>query len=154
MNQSLSNLKDIHLPPAVSSWPPAPGWYMLALLLALGLCGLVYGIWRYWQRYRRRRLTLKHLAHIADSFGAVRPAIVVRAYSRLLRRCVLAVFPRQEVAGLQGDAWLSFLDKTGQTRDFTQGAGRVLVAAPYQIKPRFENDALHATIKYWIKKNL
>ena len=39
MNPAASNLqlRDIHLPDAVSWWPPAPGWWLLlgGLLLAL-----------------------------------------------------------------------------------------------------------------------
>jgi hypothetical protein len=29
----LAQLADIHLPEAVSFWPPAPGWWILALIL-------------------------------------------------------------------------------------------------------------------------
>ena len=31
----LINLKDIHLPPAVAIWPPAPGWWIVAVVLLL-----------------------------------------------------------------------------------------------------------------------
>ena len=33
----LVNLKDIHLPSPVSFWPPAPGWWILAVLLISSL---------------------------------------------------------------------------------------------------------------------
>jgi len=38
----LINLKDIHLPPAVAIWPPAPGWWIVAvvLLLIVVFCGM------------------------------------------------------------------------------------------------------------------
>jgi len=33
----LKDFRDIHLPPDVSSWPPAPGWIILGCLLILVL---------------------------------------------------------------------------------------------------------------------
>ena len=39
----LVNLKDIHLPPPVPFWPPAPGWWILALLLISTL--FIGGVW-------------------------------------------------------------------------------------------------------------
>ena len=50
-NPALAQLKDIHLPQAVHWWPPAPGWWLVALLV------LALTIWlsRYLlARYRRQ----------------------------------------------------------------------------------------------------
>jgi hypothetical protein len=43
------SLRDIHLPPEPSWWPPALGWWMLA---GLFLLGSIAAIWL-WRKYRR-----------------------------------------------------------------------------------------------------
>ena len=45
----LQNLKDIHLPGAVSAWPPAPGWWILTFLL---LALVTWIIWKLWQKHQ------------------------------------------------------------------------------------------------------
>ena len=50
----------------------------------------------------------------------------------LVRRTALAVFPRETIAPLTGTAWLAFLDRSYGGDEFSQGAGRWLVSAPYQ----------------------
>lgn len=47
----LSQLRDIHLPATGGFWPPAPGWWLLALILLLSLAGLC------WLLHRRHRRT-------------------------------------------------------------------------------------------------
>ena len=37
----LSQLRDIHLPEAVTFWPPAIGWWLLLALILIGL-GFIY----------------------------------------------------------------------------------------------------------------
>ena len=66
---SLANLHDIVVPPPVSWWPLAWGWYLLgALLLAALAWGLVR--WRRWRLANRYRdLALAELDDLSDAIG-------------------------------------------------------------------------------------
>jgi hypothetical protein len=102
----LDALRDIHLPEALSWWPPAPGWWGAALLL-LALCALAT-----WQLRRRRlrRHALRELARIEAEFGVCADRVrLAGALSALLRRVALARFERTRVAALHGEAWIACL---------------------------------------------
>ncbi|HET9483332.1 MAG TPA: DUF4381 domain-containing protein, partial [Xanthomonadales bacterium] len=47
-------LRDIHLPAEPSWWPPAPGWWLLAILVIAALVFLVRFAWRKRRELRRR----------------------------------------------------------------------------------------------------
>lgn len=153
----LAGLKDWHLPDPVSWWPPAPGWWVLAGILLVVL--LLLGRW--WLKRRRRgapvraaRAELQRLREAADP--ATDPRDYVAAVSALLRRLALVRYPREEVAGLTGDAWLAFLATTGGGDDFTSGPGRVLVDLPYRGRNGadgdggVDTDALSRLAQRWI----
>ncbi len=139
-------LRDIHLPADPSWWPPAPGWWMLLVLLI----GLVWGAWWLYQRRQQARLSAVHLA--GESLLALRAQyadaqdapLLVRELSVLLRRLSISAFPRVDAAGLTGEAWLRFLDKSMAGEPFTHGAGRILIDAPY--RPRLELHELGALL--------
>jgi len=153
MEQALSQLRDIHLPEPVSWWPPAPGWWLLALLL-LGL--LLLGGWA-WRRRRARRALLREalaeLAAIRERYGADPDERRLAAeLSRLLRRVAISRFPAEAVAGLTGEAWLTFLDEQLGGRAFREGPGRWLVEAPYRSQaPDFDPEPLLALVQRWIE---
>ena len=69
-----------------------------------------------------------------------------------MRRLALAHFPRTQVAGLVGDAWLQFLDRTGGDNQFSAGPGRALIRAPYRRTEAFEIEALLNVAEAWIKR--
>ena len=65
---SLAQLKDIHLPDPISFWPPAIGWWLLALLLLSGLFTLCYFMLRYLSKHRYRRRAIKELKRIYQAY--------------------------------------------------------------------------------------
>jgi hypothetical protein len=151
---ALSGLRGYHLPEPVSWWPPAPGWWLLALLALLTALALLAVAWR---RYRHRaalRAALAELDSLGRDHGDADPAALARQLSRLLRRFALTRYPRHEVAGLSGDDWLRFLDAHGGGKAFTEGAGRLLKEAPY--RPAGDSSAfreLAALARSWVLHN-
>ncbi len=128
----LAALRDIHLPPDPGWWPPAPGWWLLALLV-VGL--LVLAAWllpRPLTRHRQRRGLERGLGALALEGDANQRARALGEMSRLARRFAMTRFGRDRVAGLSGDKWLEFLDRTSGSRDFTRGPGRLLADGPYR----------------------
>jgi len=100
---SLQNLYDIVVPPPVPFFPPAQGWYFLfaiALLVVLFLANRALHVYR---RNSYRRRAFKELAAITT----------VLQVAELLKRTALAAYPREQVASLSGEAWLSWLSETG-----------------------------------------
>ncbi|MEO0651765.1 MAG: DUF4381 domain-containing protein, partial [Planctomycetota bacterium] len=92
---SLARLHDIELPEAVSLWPSAPGWWLVAG--ALGSAAVLAG-WVWWDRHRSlayRRAALRELSELRASGE-------LRALPSLLKRVALAAHPRHEVAALSG----------------------------------------------------
>jgi hypothetical protein len=126
-------LRDLHLPEPVSWWPPAPGWWILLLVLA----GLVaYGLNHAYRRRMRnaaRRTALQKLARYQAEYVEHRnPVVLGKQLSQLLRRGMLAYAPRAEVAGLTGDAWLQWLDRGMPLPYFHTEGGKSLLDLPYR----------------------
>ncbi len=150
----LVNLKDIHLPPPVSFWPPAPGWWILAVLLISSL--FIGGVLFYRQHKKRKPKTeaLRILKDLQILYQNSKDEVVfLRNLSNLLRRTALTFYDNDEVASLQGSSWLEFLDKTGKTKEFSQGAGKVLGNEVFQQKVNPDMNALFPLVKKWISSS-
>ena len=149
----LSDLRDIHLPDPVSWWPPALGWWMV---FGLGIVLIVLAVWGYRRlrtpiSYRSARHELKGLR---EAYAANRQDHkLVTGLSVLLRRYAMALYGREQVAGLTGQQWLNFLDKTGNTNTFTHGVGNVLASLPYGSRESANGDELLFVVEQWLKGN-
>ncbi len=147
-------LRDIHLPEAISWWPPAPGWWLLLAIMLTG--ALLVWWWRAHQAaVRVRVVALNEWQRLLVEFQQQQDASrLVRELSILLRRVCLSYYPRTTVAGLTGEAWLRYLDSAlplPQTNPFSEGVGRLLLDAPYQQQTKGDVLALHALCGEWLR---
>jgi hypothetical protein len=152
----LAQMRDIHMPPEPGLWPPAPGWWLLGIVVLIGLGWLVRQGWQALARYRLYRRVARELAIICERHQQHGDAQKLTAeISRLLRRAALREHERERAAGLIGDNWLTFLDQTGHTETFSTGPGRCLATAPYggHADP-VDAEALAGTVRRWLRMNL
>ena len=152
---ALSHLRDIHTPAPVGAWPPAPGWFLLAGLVLAAVVALAWWLVRRWQTNRYRREAMEELESLRNQYQREADAAqYLAAYSALLKRIALTRYPRGQVAHLTGEAWVDFLDKAGDTDEFSMGAGQVLVDANYRpVQADIDVDALHDLAKHWIRRH-
>jgi hypothetical protein len=135
-------LHEIELPATVAWWPPAPGWWLLPLLIALLIVGF------YWLRIIMRRPRLKRAAQaelerLLQATAAGEDELkCVQQLSRLLRRIGISYLPRASSAGVIGRDWYRKLNALGNTTGFSEGSIELLLSAPYQHNPRIDRQAL------------
>ena len=148
----LAGLIDIPLPQEVTLWPQT---WPLRIAIALAAVLAVWAIWRFVHRYRAnryRREALSELERIRETPDAA-PDRLAAQLALLVRRTALGAFPRETIAPLSGTAWLAFLDRSYGGDEFSRGAGRWLVSAPYQptAPDRDELNALRGLVDRWIR---
>ncbi len=149
----LTGLKDIHLPDAISPWPPAPGWWLLAILILIFTIWLGRKILRHHQHKLLMRLSLKQLDQFDHDFvNHQNQQKLIQQYSTLLRRVALAKFKRQDVASLTGDAWLEFLQSVTAEDVFCKETGQLLIDAAYRRPNSIEDKLteLQSAVRQWI----
>jgi len=159
MNEALNTvelpLRDIHLPDAISWWPLAPGWW---LLLGFTIVCVVL-VWWWLRRKAALRVRVAALAEWKQLMERYQrepnDSQLVQGLSILMRRVALSYYPRETVAGLSGEAWLHYLDSAHslpKTKPFSDGAGRLLLAGPYQQQIDGDVLALHALCGEWLAR--
>jgi len=136
-------LRDIHLPEAISWWPPALGWWLLAILIPL-LLTLIFWLYKRITRKTAIKAAKKLLLQIKEDTERD-SSEKLTALSALLRRVAISKVGRNECAGLTGQQWLEFLDRSVKGSPFTQGIGKLLANAPYQKYPPTDADITQLT---------
>ncbi|MEM9383081.1 MAG: DUF4381 domain-containing protein [Planctomycetota bacterium] len=116
---SLARLHDIVAADPAPAWPPAPGWIFVLAILVAAASATAVALTLRWRANAYRRAATRELERVLAEEDWPR-------LSEVLKRTALAAFPRERVAGLTGSAWLAFLDRTGGTREFTEGPARAL----------------------------
>lgn len=137
----LLQLRDIHTP-QVSAVPALAWWILLAACLLIAWIG--YALYKRYLRYGWKREAKAELSRLRAQAGTVPVAQTLSGTSKLIRRVVLAVRPRHNVAALEGQAWLAELDDICGKSVFSDGFGKLLEYGPYQRQPEIGKHDLNA----------
>jgi hypothetical protein len=136
-------LEPLRSPEAISWWPPAPGWWFIALIILVLLALLLRWLWRFYRRGAPLRSAARELEQIesADLDGYRR----AEAVARLQRRIAIRIAGRRACAGLTGTAWVEFLNALvpGERRFFADDLADL--AYRPNVGEREVSDLLEAT---------
>ena len=146
-----ADLRDIHLPDAVSWWPPATGWWLLVLLVIV-IIVISRRIIKYIKNKPLNKLAIVEFRKIELSFQSHQDKTqLAQDISVLLRRICLSYKPRKEAASLTGKDWLEFLNNMTEDNYFSEQLGDIIFNAPYQKQSQFDSHELISSCKNWIE---
>lgn len=155
----LTQLADIHLPEPVSFWPPAPGWWLLAVLLLIA----AVVAWRWYARAHARREIVAHaLAELDRCYQRYRgdesadgveerKLRYVNEVNSVLRRVALVHFPDANVARLGGREWVDFIRENGDSSRLDDELAVALSYGRFQTRCDVNTEALYDLGQAWIR---
>ncbi len=143
-------IRDIHLPETIGWFPPAIGWWFVAILIPVSTYFLIALI-----QHLRQKTAIKEAKKLLNQLqtdDSLTPLEKVCELSILLRRVAISHAPDLDIGGLTGRAWLDYLDGSLKNAPFKNGIGRCLADAPYQkeLSPDVDLAALFQLAKTWL----
>ena len=151
-------LKDIHLPGVSLWWPPAPGWWLLLILVGIFIFYAPRLLrWLRWKPVKT--LSLRELERIrADMHNGLEQQLVWQNISILMRRTVISYCGRASGAGITGNAWVEQLNQLSASECFTPEQNEWLSVGQYQASAQCDMEAMLHSCENWLnalpRKNL
>jgi hypothetical protein len=150
----LQQLRDIHLPDPPGLWPPAPGWWLVALLL-LGLLGwlILQGV-----AAERGRRPIRRARRLYDDVyrrhqsGELSLRDYLHQSNELIKRLLIHGLHEDAARRATGDTWLELLDRHMSEPVFSRGPGSAL--GDGRFRPDVEADAsgVHEAIRELLER--
>lgn len=161
----LEQLHPLIAPAHIGLWPPAPGWWVLLVLLPL----LGWGLWRvrHWRPARRQRVpveqpldpvrqeALTELARLPRPYDGAHAGAWLQQINALLKRLCRNHYPGANSHTLNGRKWLAFLDNRCPAAGLTRWM--VLVEGAYKPECKLDDKAiagLSQAVETWIRKHV
>ena len=150
----LQQLKDIALPPDPSWWPPAIGWWVLAIALLALLCWAVNIAYRGWQSRAPIRAARNLYADLHQQFSAqeLDPISFANGCNETLKRLLVHSLGHTELGPQSGAHWLQALDSISESQVFTNGAGECLGSIRFAVEPIIDTNGLHRAMQTLLSK--
>lgn len=149
----LQQLRDVHLPPDPSWWPPAIGWWVAAAVAVLLVIWCATSLLRAYQRRAPIRYTRQHLTQLFEAYqsGSLDAETYLHRSNELIKRLLVRALGKAELGPLAGQPWLEALDAISGSQQFTDGAGRVLGNARFSTHPQVDVEALNQAYQRLLK---
>lgn len=149
----LSQLRDIHAAPLAPWWPPAPGWWVLALLLLVLMGWIGRRLLARAKTSQRRKQMLGWVDFLNVMVDPVNePQAYLSTLNRIFKLVALKAFPGQQCVAMSGTKWVEFLSGKLKNEHSVESLS-VLATGPFDPKPEFDPVAMSALARVWIKKH-
>jgi len=150
-NTLLSQLNDIYIPEAIGWWPPS----QTLIGRVVGLGGIIIGIsWYLWKQHRLNQYRGQAMDLLNAALSeTTNDRAKIQATNKLLKQVAITHYGRNQIAALNGQAWVDFLQKTAAYIDQPE-AMQQFVCAHYQPKIPLNDADISACLDYaakWIK---
>jgi hypothetical protein len=150
-SQLLAQLRDIHMTGSPFWWPPAIGWWVLALVILFLLVVAIRFLRLKLAARKRRREWLRALDAIGQQLDPQRDAHqYLASLNRLFRAIALKAFPGTGCAGLQGEEWVTFISAL-LPENACNSSLAALARGPYEPVPDFDVRSLAAHARTWVR---
>ena len=144
-------LRDVHLPEAISWWPLSTAWWVVIVLTVFALSYFGIRALQYRKRNRYRRIALNELKrHYKAWQTSEDSSSYIQGANQLLKRCMLPLNPL--TAKLSGQAWTDTLNRHSN-KTLSEQTKLALTESIYQARPSVDIAALHQEITQWIKNH-
>ena len=161
----LDLLQPLIAPEAVGFWPPAPGWWLLLILMP----ALAYAAWRYRHLLPRKALrpkreqaldplrqaALEELARMPKPYDGAPAGAWLQQINGLLKRLCRNHYPYSQSHTLNGRKWLAFLDNRCPAAGLTRWM--ILVEGAYKPECKLDDKAINGltqSVDTWIRKHV
>ena len=152
----LDQLRDIHLPEPISWWPPAPGWWLLALVACALLAWLIRFIYRRYKAKHYRRQALAQLKELKELQAGSDSQDQLRALFVLLKQTANCAYPNRQPSSMAIDPFVEFLRFSCNQSVFSQPTGELqtLLYAKQTSEQSHDIEALFEDARIWIKAHM
>jgi len=161
---ALDQLQPLILPEPISAWPPAPGWWLLLILLPT----LAYSLWRARTLLPKkapretvealdplRQAALIELAQMPKPYDGAPAGAWLQQINGLLKRLCRNHYPYSQSHTLNGRKWLAFLDNRCPAAGLTRWM--ILVEGAYKPECKLDDKAINGltqSVETWIRKHV
>jgi len=108
IQELLSQVRDVHVP-VQSWWPPAPGWWLVLVLVLCLIAFVASLVFKRKRGYRWIALAEAELARLESDFerDEADAQTTIKRLSVLMRRSAIAALGRERVARATDDNWIA-----------------------------------------------
>ena len=141
----LQQLRDVHAPMAPEWWPPALGWWLLAIAAIAGtvfICRLLWQAYRARQPIRSARTLIDELKE-KHAQGRIDTLHYVHETNEVLKRLLVNALGIRHLGAISDEQWLDALDTIVGNREFSEGHGKILGVQRFSPRATADVEAVH-----------